>query len=522
MQRKNQASGRRSELEDTVGDKPLVFITVGTDYHPFDRVVEWVDRWLDEGAEERARCLVQYGASEPPKKAGGEGYFDHESLSRSMREADIVVCHAGPATVIEARRAGRLPVIVPRDPAGGEHVDDHQLRFARHLADAGLALSCDAEDDFRATLNAALDRPAGYLLPDPGRGSRSEARASVRRTGSLIDALVGSRAPRRAEAASATAHATAPGQAPVGPPHSWPSVSVVIPTKDRPELLRGAIDSALAQDYPGDIRCLVVFDGSAPDESLTATDPHRQVQVVSNTRTPGLAGGRNSGILAGDAELVAFCDDDDAWLPGKLRAQVAALDEDPEAAMACCGIRVEYDGTHVDRALPSRRVDRDTLLRSRLTELHPSTFLLRRRVLLETVGLVDEALPGSYAEDYDLLLRAAAHAPVANVPDVLTRVRWHKKSHFAGRWETIARALDALLRSHPDFRTVPRGYARVAGQIAFARAALGQRRHALRWSLRTLRANPREPRAYLALAVASGAVRAPAVLQFLHTRGRGV
>ena len=46
---------------------------------------------------------------------------------------------------------------------------------------------------------------------------------------------------------------------------------------------------------------------------------------MTNERTPGLAGGRNSGILAGSGELVAFCDDDDEWLPTKVEKQVEAL-----------------------------------------------------------------------------------------------------------------------------------------------------------------------------------------------------
>ncbi|MDG4758701.1 glycosyltransferase family 2 protein [Micromonospora sp. WMMD710] len=302
-----------------------------------------------------------------------------------------------------------------------------------------------------------------------------------------------------------------------------PSVSVVVPTRDRPELLRAAVRAILAQDYPGPIEVVVVHDQSTPDESLAeSTDPDRTVRVTRNARTPGLAGARNSGTLAAGGEVIAFCDDDDEWLPGKLVPQVAALAADEKAEFVCCGIRVSYDGTTVDRVLDRDRITLDDLLRDRMTELHPSTFLIRATALRDGFGLVDEEIPGSYAEDYEFLLRAARSAPLLNLRTPSVLVRWHKRSYFAQRWDTISEALQWLLERYPEFAGQPAGEARVTGQIAFARAASGDRRGALRWARRTLRRNPREPRAYLALAVAGRVVRADAVLRTLHKRGRGI
>lgn len=298
------------------------------------------------------------------------------------------------------------------------------------------------------------------------------------------------------------------------------SVTAVVPTRDRPELLRAAIAAILGQEYPGDIEVIVVHDQSEVDDSIAVVDPHRAVRVITNTRSPGLAGARNTGILAATGDLVAFCDDDDEWLPGKLAAQVAALS--PDAEFACTGIRVSYDGSTVDRLLSMDRVPLAALLRSRLTELHPSTFLIRRTALVDGIGLVDEEIPGSYGEDYEFLLRAARRAPLVNVTEPYVLVRWHKRSYFAQRWETISTALQWLLGRYPEFAEEPRGEARIAGQIAFAHAALGHRRESVRWVRRTLRRNPREPRAYLALAVAGRAVRADTVLRKLHQRGRGI
>jgi glycosyltransferase involved in cell wall biosynthesis len=306
----------------------------------------------------------------------------------------------------------------------------------------------------------------------------------------------------------------------------WPTVDVVIPTRERPQPLAEAIEAVLAQDYPGDVRVLVVFDQTEPDPSLSRRDDRRRVVVVANDRKPGLAGARNTGLLAADAELVAFCDDDDVWLPGKLWAQVELLAANPGTSLVASGVRIRYDDHTVDRRvsdrLGGRPVELDDLLRDRLTELHPSTFLMPRRIVREHIGLVDEEIPGSYGEDYEFLLRAARQGPILAIEDIGVEVRWHQQSYFTSRWDTIVTALSWLLEKYPEFDRVPAGKARITGQIAFASAAKGDRGTAVHWARQTIRTRPTEARAYLALGVASGAVSADAVLRRLHSRGRGI
>jgi hypothetical protein len=161
-------------------------------------------------------------------------------------------------------------------------------------------------------------------------------------------------------------------------------------------------------------------------------------------------------------------------------------------------------------------------LRSRVMELHPSTMLARREDLTGRIGLVDEDIPGSYAEDYEWVLRATRHGPVAAVRRPLVRVHWHRSSWFAGRWRTIADALVYLLRKYPEFETEPRGIGRILGQIAFAEAAAGNRRTARRWVARAVRADWRQPRAYLAALVASGLLPPDRVVSVANRFGRGI
>ncbi|MBB6173504.1 UDP-N-acetylglucosamine transferase subunit ALG13/GT2 family glycosyltransferase [Nocardiopsis mwathae] len=484
--------------------RPLILVTVGTDHHPFDRLIDWADAYAADHPD--IRVLVQYGRSRVPEAAEGTDFLGPARLRELMREAAAVVTHGGPATVTEARRAGRLPITVARDPELGEHVDDHQLRFVSRLDSARLVRSCCSHQQLAATLDKALDQPEDFHIDSAGEDG---ATGAALHAGRIIDLLT----------------ATAPEQPPLPVPDAeaadWPDVTVVIPTRDRPELLRRTLRAVVEQDYPGRITSLVVYDHDDPDETLAVYGGERPVRVLVNTSTPGLAGARNTGILAARTELVAFCDDDDCWLPGKLRSQVAVLRAEPETEVVCCGIRVVYDRTEAPRVLDRTAVTFADLLRSRLTELHPSTFLIRRDALVNGCGPVSETIPGSYGEDYELLLRLAKRAPIRNIPEEGVRVLWHRRSHFSGRWQTISTALRWLLAQYPEFRLVRRGFARVAGQIAFAEAAAGRRGASLEWALTTLRAHPAEARAYLALAV-TGGLPAGLVLRTLHRRGRGL
>lgn len=310
------------------------------------------------------------------------------------------------------------------------------------------------------------------------------------------------------------------GQAPE--PGGSPSVGVVIPTRDRPELVRRAIDAALGQEYPGPIEVVVVFDGTEPDPTLERAAPGRTVRVVRNERTAGLCGSRNTGILALDTGLIAFCDDDDRWLPGKLRAQTAALAADPAAEAVSTAMEVEYGDHTAVRLAGADRVGYPDLLRSRMAMLHSSSMLFRRAALLDGIGLVDETIPGGMCEDWDLLLRAARRHPVAHVDEPLVQVLWGASSYFAQRWALKNQAHEWMLEHHPDIATSPVGAARVYGQIAYGHAALGHRGKAARWALRTLRTHWREPRAVLALVVASGAVSDERVQRELNRRGHGI
>lgn len=157
----------------------LVVALTGTDHHPFDRMVEWIDE-----AALRHRdtdFVVQYGAARAPQLAAGYDYLAHDHLQELLEQATVVVCHGGPGTVTEARDAGHVPLCMPRDPRLGEHVDDHQQRFAALVGSVGVVHEIRSRTAFDAELDAALREgpaPAGTAQVSQLRDA-ARARAAV-------------------------------------------------------------------------------------------------------------------------------------------------------------------------------------------------------------------------------------------------------------------------------------------------------------------------------------------------------
>jgi glycosyltransferase involved in cell wall biosynthesis len=107
----------------------------------------------------------------------------------------------------------------------------------------------------------------------------------------------------------------------------WPSVSVIIPTRDRPRLLDEALASVAAQERRGDVEVIVVNDrGASVETVISAWEDVMAVRLVEVDRRSGPAAARNIGIDRSHGEYLAFLDDDDLFLPGHLDAGCEPLE----------------------------------------------------------------------------------------------------------------------------------------------------------------------------------------------------
>lgn len=123
---------------------------------------------------------------------------------------------------------------------------------------------------------------------------------------------------------------------------SAPSVSVVVPTFNRRELVGEAIESVLAQSFR-DFELIVVDDGSTDGTQEVLRErfgDDRRLRLFSQDNA-GSAAARNFGVLQAEGTWVAYLDSDDVWLPGHLESQLACAASHPEADLVICDARYE-------------------------------------------------------------------------------------------------------------------------------------------------------------------------------------
>jgi len=168
-----------------------VMFSVGSDVHQFDRLVQWADRWAKDHPDDEV--IVQHGNSAAPNTAEATMMFGRDEMLRQLALADVVVLSCGPGAVMDARSVGRRPIVVPRRPDLGEHVDGHQLVFARHLHTHDVAVMAEDEAQVVAAVEAARSDP-DLMRVDPD----ATEPPGIERLGTLIDELVAGRLDRGA------------------------------------------------------------------------------------------------------------------------------------------------------------------------------------------------------------------------------------------------------------------------------------------------------------------------------------
>ena len=173
---------------------PRVVVTVGTDHHPFDRLVGWVDRWAARHPD--VEVLLQRGTtavSLASRNVRAVDMLAYDHLVGAMAGADAVVAQGGPGGILDARSVGHRPIVVARRHDLGEHVDDHQVRFAAWMSERGSIDVASDEAALAARLDAVLAHPATQrVAPDAGAGA-----AAVERFRAIVDPLVAVHRARR-------------------------------------------------------------------------------------------------------------------------------------------------------------------------------------------------------------------------------------------------------------------------------------------------------------------------------------
>jgi glycosyltransferase involved in cell wall biosynthesis len=269
-----------------------------------------------------------------------------------------------------------------------------------------------------------------------------------------------------------------------------PKVTVVIPTRDRWQVVSGSALAAALQQEDVDLEVIVVDDGSEqrPPTGLEGLDDKR-VRLVVLREPRGVAVARNAGIAEARGDWVAFLDDDDLWAPSKLFRQLRASEEAGAGFVYAGAVWVDEQLELVHGyAPPSSETLPRELLRWNVVWGGASN-VVARRDLLEWLGGFDESL--FQLADWDLWIRLALAAPAAVVDEVLVALVVHAESMLLVDRRDVFLELDHLVETHREAATragVEVDRARFARWVASGHLRAGRRRAAARAYLRGTRA----------------------------------
>ncbi|MBV0903307.1 glycosyltransferase family 2 protein [Haloarcula salina] len=217
-----------------------------------------------------------------------------------------------------------------------------------------------------------------------------------------------------------------------------PTVSVVVPTYNRPARLHRAIESISEQTY-GNIEIIVVDDHSKePASSIvdgisTAFD----ITVLRHSENRGANAARNSGIERATGEYISFLDDDDTWEPDKITKQVQKI-ESESIGLVYTGMKhINDDGEVTQESRPQQTVSSPAQILKSNTIGSFSVVLVDREVISQ-VGLPDEKLP--IWQDKEWYIRIARQYDLAPVKESLV-------NHHHGSGDRVSGNFDGLVET---------------------------------------------------------------------------
>lgn len=144
----------------------MIFVTVGTHEQQFDRLVRYVDRWKKDSLIEE-EVVIQTGFSTyEPKNCRWEKMFPYQEMMDLVKKARIIITHGGPSSIMPVLQESKIPIVVPRQKKYEEHVNDHQLEFARFIRERqGNIIVVEEIDELKEKIEQydciVQDLPAG-------------------------------------------------------------------------------------------------------------------------------------------------------------------------------------------------------------------------------------------------------------------------------------------------------------------------------------------------------------------------
>lgn len=113
----------------------MIFVTVGTHEQPFNRLVKAIDKLKKDGVITEDVIMQTGYSTYEPKYCKWDKLIPYDQMVKNVEEARIVITHGGPASFIMPLQIGKTPIVVPRQKKFNEHVNNHQVEFAKNVAE---------------------------------------------------------------------------------------------------------------------------------------------------------------------------------------------------------------------------------------------------------------------------------------------------------------------------------------------------------------------------------------------------
>ena len=210
-------------------------------------------------------------------------------------------------------------------------------------------------------------------------------------------------------------------------------VSVIIPTYNRPDYLREAVDSVFAQTYPF-IEILVIDDGSSDEGALTksALKPYLSAESLSShmlkvtylyQKNRGLVPAVNRGLALARGEYIQRLDDDDRLLPEKIARSVEVFQAHPEVGLVATGYyHIDAEGKRIHTCPPRPCADPTRLLNILMWCISTCAGVMVRSLAHQKVGVYRDIK----AQDYEMWIRVAKEFKVETINLPLAEYRRHQ------------------------------------------------------------------------------------------------
>ena len=222
------------------------------------------------------------------------------------------------------------------------------------------------------------------------------------------------------------------------------NISTIIPSYNRANYLRLALDSVLGQTYP--VAEIIVVDDGSTDNTREAVQQYEGRVRFYQQNHGGVSAARNKGLELARGEIIAWCDADDIWEPTFLQRTVSLLENDPRLDGAYAGV------VHIDSAgnrLPQENrvaVPPDQLYAALADDcfIQTTAFVMRKQCF-DQAGWFDTDF--DISEDYDMFLRLAKRYRIVGVGEPLVQYRVHQQNTVANTTRWCESRL-ALTRKH--------------------------------------------------------------------------